>query len=404
MYLSGERIKRVMTPWRIVIVVTLLFALAQDAWTILDEPPSIKPQNWVIEAVGLFLFALMAHYPRVCGSLVVIMWAVCAYFPEYIVFFGTAVCGLVTMAYFSSRRLYQFLIPSIILMAISDFTAGSFDALTALFVVLGYLIVSAVGWSFGHYQRLAEKAGRETEKIRLQAGVDQVQLRNALAQDLHDSLAADLTRLTLITENLAKNPQLEDSVRESLDLVSGQSREALVDLRTTIRQLKTPVDEQSSGRTLCEILQDSVNVAKTANITLELEIPDDLENQLNRYEETTLQMLVTESTTNLVKYGKSGTTAEISVEIAGDDIEFMATNEIGGNRVDYAMTSGLGLKQMTAYLERRGGSLEYVASQGKWLVHAEIPRDMHNKMLNTPLNHRGQRAKGQDEIKGEING
>lgn len=51
------------------------------------------------------------------------------------------------------------------------------------------------------------------------------------------------------------------------------------------------------------------------------------------------------------------------------------------------MTSGLGLKQLTAYLVRRGGELEYVANQGMWLLHARIPRSLHQKMLNTPLNH-----------------
>lgn len=392
------RLRQRVTPWRLVVVVTLFFALAQDSWIIQEEAVPLRtPQNAIVELLGLGLFAFAAVFPRVCGSAIILLWFVVSYLPDYVVFFGTITCGTMMLAYFASQKQYLLWVPALMLVSVSDLTTGNFNLVTSAFNIVGYCVVSGVGWTLGHYQRIVDKAGKEMERIRIQAGMAQAQLRNALAQDLHDSLAADLTRLTLITENLAKNPQLEPFARESLSLVSQQSRQALADLRTTIRQLKTAVNEETSTATLHEILADSIDVAKTADINLGLQVPENLEEQFNRYEKIILAMLVTEATTNLMKYGKPGTAAEISIEVAQKHIEFMSTNEIGEKRSDYAMTSGLGLKQLTAYVQRRGGELEYVANQGMWLLHARIPRDLHKKMLNTPLNKTIEERESEDE-------
>lgn len=381
------KIRRHLTMWRLVVSATLVFALVQDSWILHDAAGPLRtPGNLVIELIGLVLFALSARFPRVCGLGVILLWFAVSYLPEYTVFFGTFTCGTMLLSYFASRQYYAVLAVSLLLVSVSDLTTGSFNLATSTFNIVGYLVVSTVGWTLGYYRRGLERAQREAEKIRVQAGLAQAQLRNALAQDLHDSLAADLTRLTLITENLAKNPEMNREVRDILGLVSTQSRGALADLRTTIRQLKTSVTEESATTTLTQILHDSIEVARTADINLELQVPADIEDQFNRYEKTTLSMLVTEATTNLMKYGKSGTSAELAIEASGERIEFMSTNEIGKARGDYAMTSGLGLKQLTAYLVRRGGELEYVANQGMWLVHARIPRNLHQRMLNMPLN------------------
>lgn len=407
MHIPGK-IRRHLTAWRLVVIATLIFALVQDSWIMHDEAAPLRtPANLAIELSGLGLFALAAFFPRVCGTAIILLWFVVSFLPDYVVFFGTFTCGTMMLAYFASRCHYALLAGGLVMVSISDMTSGSFNAGMSAINIIGYLVVSGVGWTLGYYRRGLERAQRETEKIRIQAGMAQAQLRNALAQDLHDSLTADLTRLTLITESLAKNSQMDSGARDTLNLVASQSREALADLRTTIRQLKTSVNEDNSATSLRQILQDSINIARTAEIKLELQYPDDIEERFNRYEKTTLAMLVTEATTNLMKYGKPGTAAELSIEVTGGDIEFMSTNEIGEKRGDYALTSGLGLKQLTAYLVRRGGELEYVASRGMWLVHARIPRTLHQKMLNTPLNQKIEETvvgTGEGIVEGQIEG
>lgn len=384
----SAKIRYHLTGWKLVVLATLVFSLAQDLSTINEKASPLRvPGNMIVELLGMLLFALSARFPRVCGMAVIMLWFVVSYLPGYVVFIGTFTCGTTIFAYFAFHQLYAMLGISLTLIAVSDFTTNTFDVASSVFNIIGCVMVAAIGWTFGYYQRGLKRAQHENEKIRIQAGMAQAQLRNALAQDLHDSLAADLTRLTLITENLAKNPEMNREARDILGMVSTQSRGALADLRTTIRQLKTSVTEESATTTLTQILHDSIEVARVADINLELQVPADIEDQFNRYEKITLSMLVTEATTNLMKYGKPGTSAELTIEFNAHHIEFMSTNEIGKARSDYAMTSGLGLKQLTAYLVRRGGELEYVANQGMWLLHARIPRSLHQKMLNTPLNH-----------------
>lgn len=204
---------------------------------------------------------------------------------------------------------------------------------------------------------------------------------------MYNSLVANLTRFTLITGNPAKNPEMNREARDILGAVSIRSRGALVGLRTTTHQLKTPVIEGSVTTTLIQILHDSIEMARIVDINLKLQTLVDIEDQFNRYEKIALSMLVMEATTDLMKYGKPGTSAEPTIEFNVHHTEFMFTNEISKTRNDYATISGLGLKQLTIYPVRCGGELEYVASQGIWLPYTRIPRSLHQKVLNTPLSH-----------------
>lgn len=372
------------TLWRLVVLAAIFFSMVQDSWLMNDEAGSLRTvPNTIVEVLGLVFFALTGFFPRVFGMAIILMWFVVSYFPDLTVLFGTVTCGTLMLAYFAFQEHYLLLGVSFMLVSVSDITTGNFNLLSSVFNIVGYGVTAAVGWTLGHYQRQAFGANREAEKIRLQASAAQAQLRHALAQDLHDSLAADLTRLTLITESLAKNSKADLALRESLDLISAQSREALADLRTTIHQLKTSVNTDAGPSTLNQVLQGSIKMARSTGINLELQFPQSPEEVFNRYEQITLAMLTTEATTNLMKYSRPGSTAEITVEVTGAGIEFMSTNEIGENKTNYALTSGLGLKQLSAYLRRRGGELEYVANAGMWLLHARIPRDLHEKMLNT---------------------
>ncbi|AIT62353.1 sensor histidine kinase [Corynebacterium doosanense] len=255
------------------------------------------------------------------------------------------------------------------LAGLFDPTAGRFtsDYSAAVIWMTQLISVALIGWGIQRWQR----ARREMiEDLRRR--------RREIARTLHDSVAASLTSVVIKAEVLGlaqddddteMSRQLRDiaedsrrSMRQVRQLITILDSEERDDLVASIESLSSVLDK---GRERFEAKGFHVTPADFGGSELPVALDPPCVELVDKF--------LAEVATNALKYAPARSTLVVERRYADGNYELSVSNDLGPRSPAGVMSSGLGLRNLSADAERLGGELLAGASEDRWRTTLRLP-------------------------------
>ncbi len=217
-----------------------------------------------------------------------------------------------------------------------------------------------------------EEMQREAERSKEIAAELIQQLRRDIADSLHDDLAADLTRMLIISRSI-RLPHGDDRDR-ILDL-QDRTQQALAHLRLLIHNLAVSQGPPKEEPTLQEIIDSSASTLAQREIVLDADL-DGIERipTLHRSELGRLLVaFIRENTLNALKYNFPHDLVSLVVEQEQDTLFISFSSPWHDQKVPKEMHGGYGLWALQDRFENAGGSLSSNRIGASWTVLASLP-------------------------------
>ena len=256
------------------------------------------------------------------------------------------------------------------------FLAQLISGLPLLPVTVWTLFWGTLSASFGVLIRSTkdrlEEMQREAERSKEIAAELIQQLRRDIADSLHDDLAADLTRMLIISRSI-RLPHGDDRDRV-LDL-QDRTQQALAHLRLLIHNLAVSQGPPKEEPTLQEIVDSSASTLAQREIVLDADL-DGIERipTLHRSELGRLLVaFIRENTLNALKYNFPRDLVSLVVEQEQDTLFISFSSPWHDQKVPEEMHGGYGLWALQDRFENAGGSLSSNRIGASWTVLASLP-------------------------------
>ena len=217
-----------------------------------------------------------------------------------------------------------------------------------------------------------EEMRQEAERSKEIAAELIQQLRRDIADSLHDDLAADLTRMLIISRSIRL--PLGDDRDRVLDL-QDRTQQALAHLRLLIHNLAVSQGPPKEEPTLQEIVDSSVSTLAQREIVLDADL-DGIERipTLHRSELGRLLVaFIRENTLNALKYNFPRDLVSLFVEQEQDTLFISFSSPWHDQKVPEEMHGGYGLWALQDRFENAGGSLSSNRIGASWTVLASLP-------------------------------
>ena len=256
------------------------------------------------------------------------------------------------------------------------FLAQLISGLPLLPVTVWTLFWGTLSASFGvlicNTKDRLEEMQREAERSKEIAAELIQQLRRDIADSLHDDLAADLTRMLIISRSI-RLPHGDDRDR-ILDL-QDRTQQALAHLRLLIHNLAVSQGPPKEEPTLREIVDSSASTLAQREIVLDADL-DGIERipALHRSELGRLLVaFIRENTLNALKYNFPHDLVSLVVEQEQDTLFISFSSPWHDQKVPEEMHGGYGLWALQDRFENAGGSLSSNRIGASWTVLASLP-------------------------------
>jgi len=256
------------------------------------------------------------------------------------------------------------------------FLAQLISGLPLLPVTVWTLFWGTLSASFGvlicNTKDRLEEMQREAERSKEIAAELIQQLRRDIADSLHDDLAADLTRMLIISRSI-RLPHSDDRDRV-LDL-QDRTQQALAHLRLLIHNLAVSQGPPKEEPTLQEIIDSSASTLAQREIVLDADL-DGIERipALHRSELGRLLVaFIRENTLNALKYNFPRDLVSLVVEQEQDTLFISFSSPWHDQQVPEEMHGGYGLWALQDRFENAGGSLSSNRIGASWTVLASLP-------------------------------
>ena len=256
------------------------------------------------------------------------------------------------------------------------FLAQLISGLPLLPVTVWTLFWGTLSASFGVLIRSTkdrlEEMRQEAERSKEIAAELIQQLRRDIADSLHDDLAADLTRMLIISRSI-RLPHGDDRDRV-LDL-QDRTQQALAHLRLLIHNLAVSQGPPKEEPTLQEIIDSSASTLAQREIVLDADL-DGIERipALHRSELGRLLVaFIRENTLNALKYNFPRDLVSLVVEQEQDTLFISFSSPWHDQKVPEEMHGGYGLWALQDRFENAGGSLSSNRIGASWTVLASLP-------------------------------
>ena len=256
------------------------------------------------------------------------------------------------------------------------FLAQLISGLPLLPVTVWTLFWGTLSASFGvlicNTKDRLEEMQREAKRSKEIAAELIQQLRRDIADSLHDDLAADLTRMLIISRSI-RLPHGDDRDRV-LDL-QDRTQQALAHLRLLIHNLAVSQGPPKEEPTLREIVDSSASTLAQREIVLDADL-DGIERipALHRSELGRLLVaFIRENTLNALKYNFPRDLVSLVVEQEQDTLFISFSSPWHDQKVPEEMHGGYGLWALQDRFENAGGSLSSNRIGASWTVLASLP-------------------------------
>lgn len=232
--------------------------------------------------------------------------------------------------------------------------------------VLLSAVTFAIAFTLRNFMDSTERFRRKLEESKMETAKAAATVRAKLAAGLHDTIARDLTRISISLESLAAaHPELSEEIAPIVDLAHVSSRR----LRPMIAELNL----EAPAPSLRTAVKESTLMLRSRELDLTAHMSDDIDDLLSRQAILTGSLFVREAATNALKYARQGTPVNLFVEVTGGELSLMMVNEIGESPSRDALTGGFGLMNLQSQIEAEGGRLSFVSASGRWIINAAIP-------------------------------
>ena len=242
----------------------------------------------------------------------------------------------------------------------------------AFWTFLWGIFCASVGILIRNTKDRLEEMRQEAERSREIAAELIQQLRRDIADSLHDDLAADLTRMLIISRSI-RLPHGDDRDRV-LDL-QDRTQQALAHLRLLIHNLAVSQGPPKEEPTLQEIVDSSASTLAQREIVLDADL-DGIERipTLHRSELGRLLVaFIRENTLNALKYNFPRDLVSLVVEQEQDTLFISFSSPWHDQKVPEEMHGGYGLWALQDRFENAGGSLSSNRIGASWTVLASLP-------------------------------
>ena len=244
--------------------------------------------------------------------------------------------------------------------------------LTTLSIILFGSFLSSIIILIRSAKERLEEMQREADRSKEIAAELIQQLRRDIADSLHDDLAADLTRMLIISRSI-KLPSGDDRDR-ILDL-QDRTQQALAHLRALIHNLAVSKGPPREEPSLQEIVDSSASTLSRREIILDADL-DGIEKipSLHRSEPGRLLVaFIRENTLNALKYNSPNDLVSLFVEQGQDVLYISCSSPWREQEVPEEMHGGYGLWALQDRFESAGGSLSSNRIGASWTVLASLP-------------------------------
>nr|WP_245357120.1 histidine kinase [Paeniglutamicibacter kerguelensis] len=214
--------------------------------------------------------------------------------------------------------------------------------------------------------------------------------RKAIARDLHDIVAHDITVISMQAKaaEFSGDPAVAQA---ALKVIGATSKEALQDLRVMLNVLRS---DGSATRVDGSLVDSAGNAASSLEILIGVEIfaerlvdlghptktaADPRLSGLPQSAQAALYRILQESTTNIVKHADRDSVCRIEALIDDGRVWLEVANKLPRN-MDYESLArsehSSGIVGMTDRMAAFGGTLTARRQRGDWVVRAELPADI----------------------------
>ena len=263
---------------------------------------------------------------------------------------------------------------------------GASDAVFwTCFVIL--LLSCLIGAGVRHsrqQRRRNEQRVRDLEVLNQRLREDE---RMALARDLHDVVAHELTLITLQTMSRRRSEDV-GQLHGVLETVEDAARSALQELRVLLQLLRNenedehPRDVTGAGLAIGSLEHVVTSLAASLqdlSFEPDVVVTGDLEAMPTTVRGTAARILQ-EAVTNIIKYAPRGSRCRIEVTADDHELRLLVTNPLPWTTkpVDGTLSelsSGLGLRGIAERVSLLGGRSTSGPEGGQWVLRVSLPVD-----------------------------
>lgn len=248
----------------------------------------------------------------------------------------------------------------------------------AWLVLPGLLICLSAGLALQGFVRNRRESERRIEDLEEQARQIREQERRALARDLHDVVAHELTLITLMV-NGNRHVREGASLQGTLGSIGDTSQRAMVELRRLLDVMRegdptrTPGPEGARVEASSHVLTQLGDNLTQVGIPTEVRVDPAFDTQSAVVRESCVRV-AQEACTNVVKHAGQGSRCAVTVAV-GETVDVRVHNTVP-ERAPVAGSfprSGHGLVGARERVDLIGGTLESGAVDDGWLVRATVP-------------------------------
>lgn len=326
-------------------------------------------QALAIDLLACLAAALCGRWPRVGGAalgavllvfvLVPAPWATLGEYAAMIPVLGSGIRGhkrlrlILTAVYF----------PLVAGITWLDAPRPASALLGWVFWIVAFTVMWAIGSSVAHALEIQKQA-------RL---ADLMRQRQDVARELHDTVAASLTKLAMVAERA----QLRGSASPAdLELMADSAAASVQELRWIVNLLREPADlehlslirETSLSSAIAEAETQLVRHGYRSNVNVRGEF-----GKLGELTTAGLSAVVVEATNNIIKHGDPSKPAFILVDISDRSAELVFINDARPEQSSTTTIDAYGLKGIRERVSSLGGTVSAGQQQGRWIARIEAP-------------------------------
>lgn len=373
-------------PWVTVVLAIFAVVMATD---VLQQHPLNDPQQVILVLASLVTYSsasVVSRWPWTGFLIFITSSFTVAWFAD---------SGAVLVISCAVVIAFLFMCGSALLMMTASVTLVLWAAFASLLVHSDFSMlratavvgvpVACIGFVIGRFRKgmhVAKALNRELEQQNLMIRARE---REALARDLHDIVANQLTSMTLIASSRSRSKRLED-LQEALNDIEGLSQDALIELRKLLDVLRTedtPFTETRKSRLDPDILAAGIGlvVSRLQEFDFAVNLSSDHQDQLDSSVSTVdvLVRILQECCTNALKYALPLSTIQIALHTDGQSVSLkfasMMRQDAPTLPSDETLSSGQGLIGIRERVRLLGGKVSIGPSGDQWLVEASFPHD-----------------------------
>ncbi|GAA1825983.1 sensor histidine kinase [Nesterenkonia flava] len=251
------------------------------------------------------------------------------------------------------------------------------DPLTGTLTFLGVTVLLlgayGIGGAFRHVTTARLQSRRDLQEAENRHREAVTAERRAIARDLHDIVAHDIT-LIAMQSRAAQLKGTLGAYEQAIQAIGDSSRVALKDLRRMLALLQEDDDDTAGGSedelsiaTGCDVFAQRLRLL---GFRVSVEVEGDLQ-AVSPSVSSALYRILQECTTNIAKYAAGGAQCTIALRVEDDCVHLQVANAVAGAQQEGESwsSSGAGLQGVRDRAGAFGGTVSAgMDDQGRWLV------------------------------------